>query len=75
MNNRVEAYHDDILPQTGFKWGAETSLQEVVNEQPRRSTKERKPTIRYPSSDYVLISDEGEPKRYYDVLNHKDKDD
>ena len=31
--------------------------------------------MRYPSSGYVLISDEGKLESYYDVLNNKDKDD
>ena len=75
IDNRVEANHDVISPQTGIERGEQTSLQEAVNQQPRRSTRERKSSIRYPSSDYVLISDEGEPENYYDVLNHKDKDD
>ena len=32
INNRVEANHDDILPQTGFERGEQTFLQELVNE-------------------------------------------
>ena len=64
-----------LLPHTGLEWGEQTSLQEVVNQQPRRSTRERKLSIRYPSSNYVFISNGREPESYYDVLNHKDKDD
>ena len=62
IDNRVEANHDVISPQTGIERWEQTSLQEVVNQQPRRSTRERKPSIRYPSSVYVLIYDEGGPK-------------
>ena len=40
IDNRVEANHDVISPQTGIERGEQTSLQEAVNQQPRRSTRE-----------------------------------
>ncbi|GKV28913.1 hypothetical protein SLEP1_g37899 [Rubroshorea leprosula] len=40
----------------------------------RRSTREHKPSARYPSSDYILITEEGEPENFQEVQSHKDKD-
>ena len=39
----------------------------------RRSTRERCPSTRYPSSEYILLTDEGEPKCFQEVVSHKDK--
>jgi hypothetical protein len=41
--------------------------------QVRRSTKERHPLTIYSTSDYVLITDEGEPESFQEVQFHKDK--
>jgi ATP-binding cassette subfamily B (MDR/TAP) protein 1 len=30
--------------------------------------------VRYPSSDYRLFNEDGEPESFVDVLNHKDKE-
>ncbi|GKU90504.1 hypothetical protein SLEP1_g4493 [Rubroshorea leprosula] len=40
----------------------------------RRSTREHKPSIRYPNSNYLLITKEGEPENFHEVQSHKDKD-
>ena len=40
----------------------------------RRTTRERQPPTRYPSSEYILIADEGEPKSFQEIQSHKDKD-
>ena len=39
-----------------------------------RSTRECQPSTRYPSSEYILIADEGEPESFKEVQSHKDKD-
>ena len=39
-----------------------------------QSTRERQPSTRYPSSEYILIADEGEPKSFQEIQSHKDKD-
>ena len=70
-----DASRDSIFPHTSIELGEHTSLQEAVNQQTRWSTKERQPSMTYPSLHYVLISNAGEPKHFYDVLNHKNKDD
>jgi hypothetical protein len=41
--------------------------------QVRRSTRERHPSTRYSTSEYVLITDEGEPESFQEVQSHKDK--
>ena len=34
----------------------------------------RRTTTRYPSSEYILIADEGEPESFQEIQSHKDKD-
>jgi hypothetical protein len=41
--------------------------------QVRRSTRGRRPSTRYSTSEYVLITDEGEPESFQEVQSHKDK--
>ena len=38
------------------------------------STKECQPSIRYPSSEYILIADKGEPESFQEIQSHKDTD-
>ena len=40
----------------------------------RRTTRERQPSTRYPSLEYILIANEGEPESFQEVQSHKDKD-
>ena len=56
IDNRVEANQDVILPLIGIEPREQTSLQEVVNNQTWWSTRERQPSMRYPSLIY-----EGQP--------------
>ena len=39
-----------------------------------RRTTRGQPSTRYPSSEYILIVDEGEPESFKEVESHKDKD-
>ena len=39
----------------------------------RRSSRDHQPSTRYPSSEYILISDEGEPESFDEVQTRKDK--
>ncbi|GKU95372.1 hypothetical protein SLEP1_g8739 [Rubroshorea leprosula] len=59
-------------------------LNEVVNDQQdvpvevpvdplRRSSKERRPSFRYPSSEYVLFTDGGEPESYQEAMEREQK--
>ncbi|GKV04185.1 hypothetical protein SLEP1_g16379 [Rubroshorea leprosula] len=52
----------------------EQPLPQEEEPQLRRSTREHKPSARYPSSDYILITEEGEPKNFQEVQSHQDKD-
>jgi hypothetical protein len=38
-----------------------------------RSTREHRPSTKYPTFEYVLINDEREPKSFQEVQSHKDK--
>ena len=40
---------------------------EMEEPQVRRSTRERHPSTRYPSSEYILLTDKGEPEYYQEV--------
>ena len=40
----------------------------------RWTTRERQPSTRYPSSEYILIVDDGEPESFQAVQSHKEKD-
>ncbi|CAH9088439.1 unnamed protein product [Cuscuta epithymum] len=40
----------------------------------RRSTRDRKPSTKYPSTDYILVTDEGEPESFQEVLTSEEKD-
>ena len=37
-------------------------------------TRERQPSTRHPSLEYILIADEGELESFQEVQSHKDKD-
>lgn len=47
---------------------------EGIEPQLRRSTRECQPSTRYPSSDYILITNEGEPESFQNVQSCGDKD-
>ncbi|GKV32108.1 hypothetical protein SLEP1_g40737 [Rubroshorea leprosula] len=51
----------------------EQPLPQEEEPQLRRSTREHKPSARYSSSDYILITEEGEPETFQEVQSHKDK--
>ena len=45
----------------------------MVKPQVRRSTRERRPSTRYPISEYTMITKEKEPKSFQEIQSHKDK--
>ena len=45
----------------------------MVKPQVRRSTREHRPSTRYPTSEYAMITEEEEPKCFQEVQSHKDK--
>ena len=46
---------------------------ELVEPQLRRSTREHRPSTRYSSEEFVLLTDEGEPECLEEVLVHQEK--
>ncbi|CAL5395058.1 unnamed protein product [Camellia sinensis] len=46
---------------------------ETVGPQLRISTREFKPSSNYPTSDYILLTDEGELESFQEAQNHKEK--
>ena len=57
----------------GVKQGEQPPSLEMVEPQVRRSTRERRPSTRYPTSEYAMITKEGEPESFQEVQSHKDK--
>ena len=71
INEEVQTPHDDA---------AKDDVEpEIEGEQPlpqtplRRSTREKQPSKKYSSNEYVMISDQGEPETYQEVLKHENK--
>ncbi|VFQ91846.1 unnamed protein product [Cuscuta campestris] len=83
-HDRIEEVQPEIVPQPDDEAveteSGEFSNQEEQNspqvEEPilRRSTRVRQPSRLYPSSEYILLTDEGEPESLKEVLSHPDKD-
>ena len=46
---------------------------EMEESQVRRSIRECRPSTRYPSSEYIFLIDEEEPKSFQEVVSHKYK--
>ena len=71
-----EEQPDDIVDQ-GEQLGDNTEQMEYPEEeqsQPlRRSERQRVESTKYPSSEYVLINDEGDPESIKEVLSHPEK--
>uniref|UniRef100_A0A2N9HS85 Integrase catalytic domain-containing protein n=1 Tax=Fagus sylvatica TaxID=28930 RepID=A0A2N9HS85_FAGSY len=64
---------DEAIDIEGVEQGEQPIPSEMEEPQVRRSTRERHPSTRYSTSEYVLITDEGEPKSFQEVQSHKDK--
>uniref|UniRef100_A0A2N9GSR4 Integrase catalytic domain-containing protein n=1 Tax=Fagus sylvatica TaxID=28930 RepID=A0A2N9GSR4_FAGSY len=64
---------DDAIDTEGVEQGEQPIPPEMEEPQVRRSTRERHPSTRYSTSEYVLITDEGEPESFQEVQSHKDK--
>ena len=65
---------DDDMPDTeGIEQGEQPPSPEITVPQVRRSTREHRPSVRYFSSEYILLIDEGEPKNFQEVQTHKDR--
>jgi hypothetical protein len=64
---------DDAIDTKGVEQGEQPIPTEMEEPQVRRSTRERRPSTRYSTSEYVLITDEGESESFQEVQSHKDK--
>lgn len=52
----------------------EQNVPQTEEAQVRRSTRERRPSTKYSSSEFILITEESVPDNYQEVLTHKEKD-
>ena len=64
---------DDVIDTDGVEQGEQLPSLEMVESQVRRSTGERHPSTRYPTSKYTMITEEREPESFQEVQSHKDK--
>ncbi|WJX83794.1 hypothetical protein P8452_66428 [Trifolium repens] len=47
--------------------------QPIASNELRRSTRDRRPSVRYPSNEYVYLTDGGEPENFKEVLEDENK--
>ena len=75
INEEVQTPHDDAAEDdVEPEIEGEQSPQESLPQTPlRRSTREKQPSRKYSSNEYVMISDQGETKTYQEVLKHENK--
>ena len=64
---------NDVIDTYGVEQGEQPPPLKMVEPQVRRSTRERHPSTRYPTSEYIVITEDGEPKSFQEVQSHKDK--
>ena len=64
---------DDAQDIEDVEQGEQLVPLEMEEPQVRRSTRERPPSTRNPSSEYILLIDKGEPECFQEVESHKDK--
>ena len=70
-----ETVVDDGMPESdqAVEQGEQPPQQVISEPQIRRTTRESRPSSKYPSSEDVLITDEGEPENFQEVQTHADK--
>ena len=64
---------DDMTNTNGVEQGEQPPPLEMVEPQVRRSTRERRPSTKYPTSEYTMITKDGEPESFQEVQSYKDK--
>ena len=64
---------DDAQDIEDVELGEQPVPPEMEEPKVRRSTRERPPSTRNPSSEYILLIDKGEPECFQEVESHKDK--
>ena len=70
-----ETVVDDGMPESDqvVEQGEQPPQQVISKPQIRRTNRESRPSSKYPSSEYVLITDEEEPENFQEVQTHADK--
>lgn len=64
---------DDEIVYDVLEQGEQHHQGEPEELQVRRSEREHQPSKRYPSSEYILLTEEGEPESFQEAQVHKDK--
>lgn len=70
---RTEEAQEDTSVPTQEEEGEQPAAQPPVAPQLRRSTREHQPNTRYPTNEYVMITDAGEPEDFDEVQNDQHK--
>ena len=76
LNSNIMSYHAppvDNEPVNEDEQADEDNLESLDELQLRRSTRERQPSTRYSFTEYMMITDGGEPEPYQEVMSHKKK--
>ena len=70
-----ETVVDDGMPESdqAVEQGEQSPQQVISEPQIRRTNRESRPSSKYSSSEYVLITDEGQPENFQEVHTHADK--
>ena len=70
-----ETVVDDGMPESEqvVEQGEQPPQQVISELQIIRTNRESRPSSKYPSSEYVFITDEGEPENFQEVHTHADK--
>jgi Reverse transcriptase (RNA-dependent DNA polymerase) len=71
-SDMIDSDDDDDVIYDAPEQGEQHHQGELRELQVRRSERERQPSKRYPSSEYILLT-EGEPKNFQETQIHKDK--
>jgi hypothetical protein len=72
-SDMMDSDNDDDVIYDAPEQGEQHHQGELGELQVRRSERERQPSKRYLSSEYILLMEEGEPESFQETQIHKDK--
>lgn len=67
-----ENVHEDVIREEVHEQG-EQSTPQMEDTHVRRTSRQPKPSTKYPSSEYILLTEDGEPENYQEVMSSDDK--
>ena len=80
IENSDAKNHEHVLEQNNQETHDEPAQEDPQSSslsvpEPRRSSRERRPSTRYNTEEYVMLTNEGEPQSYEEAINdiHKEE--